>query len=119
MFGLTSGGAFTLDIIIFWFVFQKLEDAFITNLISTCTGSLFNFVIASRYIFQSCESDRALRYALYLVYYYGSIIVFSYAIDQSYKALDVHPLTVKLMLVPVSFSIHYIAIRFIVERWGK
>lgn len=119
LFGLTSGGAFTFDVIIFWFVFQKLEDAFVTNMISTCIGSLFNFVIASRYIFQSCNSDRGLRYSLYLIYYYGSITVFSYVIDQSYQVLEVHPLTVKLLLVPLSFSIHYAAIRFIVERWGE
>ena len=114
-FGFVASGAFALDFSLFIVLYDRLGSAFYANIISVTLASGYNFFVASRLIFDREHNMIWARYSFYLCYFVLAIAFFSWIIERGSAAFDLHPGFTKILIVPISFCIHYLVIRTLIE----
>ena len=84
------------------------------NAISSTLSITAVYLLVTRFSFES--RSKLSTYFIFLIWYGCSILFFSVVIQLGVSLLDWHPLTCKLLSVPVSFLLNYFFSRFLFRR---
>jgi putative flippase GtrA len=113
-FGLISGIGFICDLLAYFLFLSANFDPFNANILSSALAVSFVYMVAGRFIF--IENKLTLvKYIFWLLYQLVNIILFSFIISMLVN-IGIHPIISKLIIIPFSFFLNYMAMKLILNK---
>ena len=103
-----------IDFIGYQFLLSLGLSVFLSNIISSYMAITFTYLFVHHAVFENKNSTNG--YILFISYYAISILFFSYILSVVCIELSLLPILSKLLTLPASFFINYIAVRLILKN---
>lgn len=94
-----------LDLCIFQLAIYFGFSPLFANITSSGVAIIITYLFVSRYTFD--RKFNARRFSVFFIYYSLSISAFSVAIDYLIGTTELHPLTCKILSLPISFMVNF------------
>lgn len=89
----------------------------LANALSSAAAVVLMYFLSSRFTFR--RSGGALSVVLFFAWYAISIAAISWLVQIGVDAFGLHPMLSKILSLPISFALNFIATRAIFNRFGR
>ena len=103
----------SIDLSIFYFLTSISINPFIANCVSSISSVTVVYFISLKFIYKKDHSH--IKMIRFMVYYFCSILFFSFIIDLLLNFVD-YPIIAKIIIIPFSFICNYFAGRFLITK---